>query len=129
MLAGLSRAIVRACHEGAEEGRPYPEARPEILHAAHWIASRYGLGAELVDVEAGRLVPARRVIEDLLAFARPALEEHGDWEEVSTLVRETLDRGNGAGRQRRAFEKTGKLEDVVDMLVEETAQGTRPTVR
>src|SRR5215218_5136603 len=41
MLAGLSRALIRTCHEGVEGERSYPEARPEILRAAHWIASRY----------------------------------------------------------------------------------------
>jgi glutamate---cysteine ligase / carboxylate-amine ligase len=122
MLAGLCRALVRTCRERAEAGEPYPEARPEILRAAHWIASRYGLDEKLVDVEAGRLTPAREVIEKLLAFTRPALEEHGDWEEVSTLVGETLKRGNGAVRQRRAYERAGRLEDVVDRLIEETAK-------
>jgi carboxylate-amine ligase len=117
MLAGLSRALVRACHEAAEEERPYFEARPEILRAAHWIASRYGLDAKLVDVEAGRLVPAREVVEKLLTFTRPALEEHGDWEEVSAHVSNTLERGNGARRQRRTYERTGSLEDVVDTLI------------
>ena len=63
------------------------------------------------------------MIEKLLAFARPALEEAGDWEEVSTLVRETLQWGNGADRQRRVYEQAGRLEDVVDMLIEETALG------
>jgi len=124
MLAGLSRALVRACHEGAERREPYPEARPELVRAAHWVASRYGLDARLVDVGAGRAVPAREMVEKLLAFARPALEESGDWEEVSALVGETLKRGNGASRQRRAYELEGRLEDVVDALVEETARGT-----
>jgi carboxylate-amine ligase len=91
------------------------------LRAAHWVASRHGLDAELVDIEAGRAVPAQEVIEELLAFTRPALEEHGDWEEVSTLVGDTLERGNGASRQRRAYERAGRLEEVVDMLIEETA--------
>jgi carboxylate-amine ligase len=63
------------------------------------------------------------MIEKLLVFTRSALEEAGDWEEVSALVRETLERGNGADRQRQAYERTGRLEDVVDMLIEETAQG------
>jgi carboxylate-amine ligase len=125
MLAGISRALIRACHEAAEEDRPYHEARPEILRAAHWVASRYGLDAELVDAEAGRLVPAREVIEKLLVFARPALEEHGDWEEVSALVSDTLKQGNGATRQRRVYERSGRLEEVVEVLVEETAQGSR----
>jgi carboxylate-amine ligase len=126
MLAGLSRALVRTCRERAERGELYPLARPELLRAAHWAASRHGLDAELVDVEAERAVPAREVVEKLLAFARPALEEHGDWDEVSELGRETLKRGNGARRQRQIYERTGRLEDVVDMLVEETAQGTNP---
>jgi glutamate---cysteine ligase / carboxylate-amine ligase len=126
MLAGLSRALVRACHEKAESGEPYPKTRPEVLRSAHWVASRHGLDAKLVDVEAERAVPAREEIENLLAFTRPALEEHGDWEEVSALVYETLERGNGATRQREAYARGGRLEDVVDALVEETAQGSMP---
>jgi glutamate---cysteine ligase / carboxylate-amine ligase len=124
MLAGLARALVRTCRERAQRGEPYPRARPELLRAAHWAASRHGLDAGLVDVEAGRTAPAREVIEKLLAFARPALEEHGDWEEISTLVRDVLELGNGARRQRRANERPGRLEAVVDMLIKETAQGT-----
>ena len=124
MLAGLCRALVRTCHERAEAGEPYPAARPEILRAAHWIASRYGLDAELVDIEARRSIPAREVIQKLLLFVRPALEEHGDWEEVAMLLSDTLERGNGALRQRRAYERAGRLEDVVDMLIERTAKGT-----
>jgi carboxylate-amine ligase len=127
MVSGLSHALVRTCHERAERGEPYPEARPELLRAANWVASRHGLDDELVDVEARRAVPAREVIEALLSFARPALEDHGDWEEVSALVHDTLERGNGARRQRRAYERAGRLEDVVDTLIEETAQGTHST--
>src|SRR5215203_3270514 len=58
MLAGLCHALVRTCHERARAGEPHPEVRPEILRAAHWIASRYGLEAKLVDVEARRSIPA-----------------------------------------------------------------------
>jgi carboxylate-amine ligase len=129
MLAGLCRALIRTCRERAEYGEPYPEARPEILRAAHWIASRYGLGADLVDVEAGHLAPAREVIEKLLAFTRPALEEHGDWKGVSVLVDDTLKRGNGAVRQCQVYERSGKLVDVVDALIEDTAKGTKPMIR
>jgi glutamate---cysteine ligase / carboxylate-amine ligase len=123
MMAGISRALVRACHERAEREEPYPKTRPELVHAAHWLASRDGLDAKLADVEAGCSVPAREMIDRLLAFTRLALEEAGDWEEVSALVRETLERGNGAHRQRQAYERTGRLGDIVDMLIEETAQG------
>jgi carboxylate-amine ligase len=123
MLAGLARALVRTCHEKAEREEPYPDVRPELVCAAHWRASRDGLDAELVDLEAGRAVPAREMIENLLAFVRPALEEVGDWEDVSMLVCDALEHGNGARRQRRVYERAGKLEDVVDTLIEETAEG------
>ena len=126
MLAGLCRALVRTCHERAEREEPYPNARPELVRAAHFVASRHGLDADLVDLEARRSVPAREMVEKLLAFARPALEEFGDWEEVSSLVGETLRAGNGASRQRRAYGRAGRLEEVVGMLIEETERGTKP---
>ncbi|MGF1472580.1 MAG: carboxylate-amine ligase, partial [Rubrobacteraceae bacterium] len=124
MLAGLCRALVRECHGRFLRGEPAPGARPELLRAAHRRASRHGLDEELVDPEGSRSVPAREVIGTLLGFTRPSLEAAGDWDEVSTLVNEVLERGNGARRQRRAYERSEALEDVVDMLVEETAQGT-----
>ncbi len=124
MLAGLARALVRTCHERAEREEPYPIVRPEFLHAANRRASRHGLDTELLDIEASRKIPAREMIENLLAFARPALEEGGDWEEVSFLARDTIERGNGASRQRGVYGRAGRLEAVVDMLIEETAQGT-----
>jgi carboxylate-amine ligase len=75
-----------------------------------------------VDLETARAIPAREMIAKVLTFIRPALEEDGDWEEVAVLVRETLEHGNGASRQRRAYERAGRLEDVVDTL-RETAPG------
>ncbi|MDQ4127073.1 MAG: glutamate-cysteine ligase family protein, partial [Actinomycetota bacterium] len=127
MLAGLSRALVRVCHERVWREEPHPEVRPELLRIAHWRASRYGLDGELVDVVARRAIPARQMMEKMLAFARPALEEQGDYEEVSSLVEETLQGGNGARRQRQAYERTGRLEGVVDLLAQETGRGTDAT--
>jgi len=63
------------------------------------------------------------MIEKLLTFTRPALERGGDWEEVSSLTREILERGNGAARQRETYGRTGRLKDVVDTVLQETAQG------
>ena len=123
MLAGLARAVVRECHERALQREPAPEVRQEILTTAHWRASRHGLDSELVDLETTRALPAREVVNKLLAFARPALEDFGDWDEVSALVEGTLADGNGAQRQRQAYEREGRLEDVVDTLIEETKTG------
>ena len=57
-----------------------------------------------------------------LAAIRPGLEAAGDLEEVTELVRATIARGTGAARQREAFQRTGSLESVVDLVIAETAR-------
>ena len=122
-VAALCRALARTCHAADERGDPVDDARPEFLKAAAWHAARYGLDGNLVDVAARRSAPATDVVNALLAFVRPALEEAGEWDEVSGLVARTLARGNGARRHRAAFDRAGRFEDVVDLVVAETAEG------
>lgn len=121
MIAGLSRALTRTCYGEVVRGEMPPRVRPELLRAAKWRAARYGLDADLIDVEEGKSVPAHELVERLLARLRNALEEDGAWEEVGELVRATLKRGNGAARQRAAYARAGSFEDVVDFIVSETA--------
>ena len=120
MIAGLVRALARTCYEQAARGEPLARVRPELLRAAKWRAARYGLDADLIDVEEGRAVPAHDLVERLLTRLRGALEEDGVWEEVGGLVRATLGRGNGAARQRAAYERANSWEGVVDYMVTET---------
>jgi carboxylate-amine ligase len=117
MIAGLIRALARTCHGQVMREEPLAPVRPELLRAAKWRAARYGLDAELIDVEKGEAVAAHDLVERLLARLRGALEEDGAWEEVSGLVRATLRGGNGAGRQRAAFERDNSFEGVVDYIV------------
>ncbi len=123
MVAALVRALARACHGEYRRGEPAPAVRPEMLRAATWRASRFGLDGDLVDPLARRSVPAAERVEDLLAFVRPWLDEAGEWGEVSALVGRTLACGTGARRQRDAMARSGRIEDVVDLIVEETARG------
>ena len=117
MVAGLCRALARTCHTEAVRGEPESRPRHELLRAAKWRAARYGLGADLIDVDGHRSVPAKDLVGDLLAWVRPALDEDGDWDEVSALVEDTIAGGNGAARQRQAFTRAGRLEDVVDLAI------------
>lgn len=123
MVAGLVQALVRSLHAEVVTGdRPVP-VRPELVAAATWRAARYGTEGELIDLGARSSVPATEAVEGLLAFLRPALEETGNWDEVHQAVDRVLHRGTGAMRQRRAFERAGRLVDVVDLLVAETDPG------
>lgn len=120
MVAGLIRALVRTCYEQVMREVPYPTVSNDVIRAAHWRAARYGLATELVDTQHMRSVPAHQLIEQMLEFLRPALEAENDWELVSTCVRRILQMGNGATRQREAYRRSGRLEDVVDFVVAET---------
>jgi carboxylate-amine ligase len=123
MVAGLCRALAHTALEEHHAGKPLDAPRPELLQAARWRASRYGLDGDLIDVYARKSVPARVLIEGTLTFLKPALEANGDWEIVSELVFKTLDHGTSAKRQLWAFAQSGRLEDVVDLIVRETTEG------
>ena len=109
------------CHAEAVRGDRPTDVRVELLTAAKWRAARDGLGGALLDLEARAALPARTMVGRLLAHVRPALEEEGEWHEVLALVEAVFARGTGADRQRRAFARRGRLDDVVDLLVAETA--------
>lgn len=118
MVAGLVRALVITAAAGAgAEPRP---VRPELILAATWRAARYGLGGELIDVEAGEAVPAGEMIDRFLDRLRPALADLGDWDEVSELVARVQACGTGADRQRRVLADTDDPRAVVNFIVEET---------
>jgi carboxylate-amine ligase len=123
MLAGVTRALAHTCYEKAKNDESYPKARHELIRAAHWRAARYGLDADLLDVEQESAVPAQELIKKFLTFVRPSLEEYGDWDEVSAIVEQILHQGTGAARQRQIYNRAGKLEDVVDYIVEQTEKG------
>ncbi len=120
MIAGLTRALARRAYLAGQRNETTIDSRHELVRAAHWHAARFGLERGLIDAQSGCIVPAEVMIETMLANLRDALEEAGDYDEVSSLVRATLRRGNGARRQRSMFRRTGHLEDVVDYIIEQT---------
>jgi carboxylate-amine ligase len=110
LVAALTRGLVEAAASGA---LPSSEWRSDLIRAAHWRASRYGIADRLVDPMTLTLVSARAALESAIDFAAAALDEAGDLDLVRDLVERLLTRGTGAVRQRQAFERTGELEAVV----------------
>jgi carboxylate-amine ligase len=119
--AGLSRALTQKCLNELERGDPFPEIRPELLRAAKWRSARSGLTGSLLDPISAELVPAHSLVDRLFEYVRSPLEEAGDWDEMTNLVERVKRDGSSAARQRRIFFETSRLEDVVDLLVRETA--------
>ena len=109
VIAGLFRALVEREATALHAGTPATVVSPTLGRAAIWRAARSGLEGELIDVD----VPVSRAAE--------ALEDAGDWPLVSTLTRRVLAAGSSAARQRWALCRRGRLTDVVDQLMAETA--------
>ncbi|MCM3926354.1 carboxylate--amine ligase, partial [Frankia sp. AiPs1] len=99
---------------------------PELLRAAGWRASRYGVAGELVDLERGELVPARALVDRLVERVGPELSATGDGDAVAALVDGLFARGTGADRQRAAYARRGRIDDVIDLVIRETAAVVSP---
>ena len=134
LVAGLARALVvtvlgehRAARDRAgAAAAPATDStvawRSDLLRAAQWRASRYGVGDTLVDPQRKVLAPARDVVRALVAYAGDALDEAGDRATLLARADEVVAAGGGAGRQRAVHARTGRLEDVVADLAERTAR-------
>ncbi|GAB3933470.1 hypothetical protein GCM10027614_04420 [Micromonospora vulcania] len=121
LLTGLFRALVRREVAALRAGVERTAVRPPVLRAAVWRAARSGLEGDLLDLpRSARPVPAAEAVQRLVTDLRPVLEATGDWEQVRELTRYALERGSSAARQRRAYERRGRLADVVDLLLDET---------
>jgi carboxylate-amine ligase len=119
LVAALARGLVEtASREWAQEAS-LDRWRAELLRAAHWRAARMGLSNTLVHPRRRELAPAREVLEALVDHVREPLEEAGDLERVVDGIERVL-RAGGATRQRSAYERSGRVEDVVDDLLVRT---------
>jgi carboxylate-amine ligase len=130
LIAGLFRAAVRAAELEDEAGAPLVVRAAPVHRAAMWQAARGGLSGKLLDdTQHPRPIPASTAVRHLIRRLRPQLEELGDFEQVRDLAESTFARGNSADRQRAAFAERGELDDVVDLVLEETrgpASGAAP---
>lgn len=127
MLAGLFRALVRRECDALATGRPAVVPAAPLMRAANWRAARSGLEGQLVDLSSSpRPMPAEEAVNGLLERLHPYLEASGDLEQVTGLVQRALSRGTSSALQRRAYEKRGRLADVVDLVLEQT-RGADPS--
>ncbi|MGZ9935232.1 carboxylate-amine ligase [Streptomyces sp. NC-S4] len=123
LLTALVRGLATALLLDIGDGRPPPDVPARRLHAAHRLAARHGPAGEGLDPAGGGPVPALTLAERLLARAAPGLAAAGDLELAEELFRRVRSRGGGAARQRAAYLRRGRLDDVVGALVRATAAG------
>lgn len=86
LVAALVRALVATAMEDIAAGRPAIRADHHLLVGAHWRAAHDGLEGQGVDLATGELRPAWELLDGLVERLRPALERHGDLDEVTALL-------------------------------------------
>ncbi len=120
LVAALVRGLVATALDDIAAGRPPLPTDHHLLVGAHWRAAHDGLEGSAVDLTTGELRPAWDVLYQLVGRLGPALERHGDHTEVTSLLETLRQHGTGAARQRSAYARTGRMEDVVAEVARQT---------
>ena len=121
VLAAICRGLVETAAQEWTAGTEAPDVPTALLRLATWQAAREGLSGQLLDPVTGRPKPCWEVVGALVEHVTPALEAVGDLAAVQDGLARLREEGNGAIRQRRMFERTGQLVDVVAESVRATA--------
>jgi carboxylate-amine ligase len=114
-LAGLMVALSAHYARAYDEGRPLPAHAPRLLEENLWRAIRWGMTGELIDLDAGRSVPARARIEALVGEVADVASELGIAPHLDALAGPTA-----AERYAADLEAGARMEDVWPRAVERT---------
>lgn len=121
LFAALVRAAVMTVLDDERDGAGVPRLSAHALDAAYWRSARDGLSGEAIDlVDTHAPVPARDLLGGLVDRITPALRAVGDLELVQTELARIDEQGNGAIRQRAAWQRRGEVADVIDAVAEAT---------
>jgi carboxylate-amine ligase len=111
-------ALIQALAAREIERPSASDLQREALEESYYQATRYGMEARLM-VDGGETLPAPEVVTLALAEARPYAEDLDGAGSLAEIERILVD-GNGADRQRHAFERGG-IPAVLDYLADATA--------
>jgi carboxylate-amine ligase len=129
-VAALYRCLLRMLWRLRRDNQRWRIYDQVMVAENRWRAQRYGFDEDLIDFGKGKIVPYPDLFEEIIELVREDAEffdcvaevEHG---------RTILERGTSAHKQLAVWQaalRAGKddasaMHDVVDMLIEETAQG------
>jgi carboxylate-amine ligase len=116
-FTALIQAMVKELAEHHRAGETLADVAWEMLDENKWLAARHGLDGDLIDLPGTDRVPARELAERLLDRLRPHAEELGSADELEG-IRDILDNGNGATRQRIVYEANNDFQELVRDLVQ-----------
>lgn len=120
VIAALVRALVDTAVAEWRAGIPPAAVPSAALRLAEWQAALTGVNGSLPHPVTWREVSAVEAVDALVAHTAGALEANGDLALVRRGVARIHAVGGGAGRQRSAFARRGRMRDVVGLAVTAT---------
>jgi carboxylate-amine ligase len=117
-LAALISACVAQVAIDLDEGTSPDPLRQREIEENLWRAIRYGMDGEMIDFRDRRVIPTRRVLEELVEWTEPARETLGVDVELPEL--------NGAQRAYARFAEGAPIEEIYRRSVEETRRTYAP---
>ncbi|MEX2238294.1 MAG: carboxylate-amine ligase [Dehalococcoidia bacterium] len=124
-LAALSQAIVARLYDLRINNLGFREYPRAALAENRWRAMRYGLDGNLIDFGKREEVPERKLIEELLKFVEPVVDDLNSRREINHIG-EILETGTSADRQIKVWEETHDMDAVTRMIMDETMAGIEP---
>ncbi len=127
-LAALVVSTLRALYRLRMKNQRWREYSPMLIRENRWRAMRYSFDEGLIDFGKGSIVPFEELLDEFIEISIEDAKVLGCDKEVMN-TKNILKRGTSAHRQLKTYESsiaTGKnkdeaLNDVVDMLINETA--------
>jgi glutamate---cysteine ligase / carboxylate-amine ligase len=121
-LAALVQSMCKELAEHHEAGFELSAYPPELLEENKWLAARYGMEGELVDLPQSSRVAARDLGRRLVERLRSHARDLGCERELEA-IEDVIENGTGAQRQLAVWRGDRDLRMLVRKIVEATARG------
>ncbi len=115
LIAVLVRALVETAAREWRNGVDPVPVPTVLLRMAAWQASNVGLKGDLLDFGSFRPTPAADVVDALVEYMTPVLQEQGELELVHRGLEEVLKRGTGSTEQRAARDRSMERDEPADL--------------
>lgn len=121
-VTALSQCLVTMFDREIDRGYTLPKPKQWLVRENKWRAARFGMDAEIVVDNIRTLRPVRDALLGLVEELMPTAKRLGCQDELGS-IETILDRGASYQRQRAQYAETGKMTDVVDLLLKEMRDG------
>jgi carboxylate-amine ligase len=119
-LTALVQAMVKELAEHFEAGYELTPFPAELLDENKWLAARYGIQGDLIDLPRSDRIPAAELARRLVERLQPHARELGSEREFEVLG-DLIEHGSGADRQLAEYRANRDMVALVRAIVEATA--------